>query len=230
MPPFSPHHPPIKAIETAPYDRSMVTLSELEHRLKCTAEAHQRWLFEGMAKSGYPGLSSLEIAFLLDLANQHDACTFTALCHSARIDEPHLAHYALRKLRQRGLVETGRRGKEKTVALTQEGHRLHAAFHELNRNHITNEQARLPQLGQLVQALSDLTALYERARQQAAAPITPAPTSTSQNAPAKTQSAHNEDANAPAAHSDAAQHPGTHAHVATTSAAASGMASSLTSS
>lgn len=147
------------------------TLSALERSLRLASDALRRWQITAMEQAGQPGLSPLEIAILLDLAEHNQARSFIELCQATATTEPHLAHYALRRLRQFGKIQTGRRGKEKTIALSECGRKLCAGFQQLRGDTVDalSGHAVPPEdLPQLIDALARMSALYEHAGQDGA--------------------------------------------------------------
>lgn len=120
-----------------------------------------------MAAAGCKNLSTLEIAFLLDLARQAEKLTFGQLCANARVEEPYLAHYALRKLRGHGLVEIGRQGREKTVILTDQGAGLNQRFAELHLKLMGSASAAVlghAELSRLANMIGMFAGVYNEAR------------------------------------------------------------------
>lgn len=155
-----------------PHKRLNDPLSALENALVAASDAYNRWVAEGMGAAGQKGLSALEIAFVLDLMDSAPQRTFLDLCQARNVEEPYLAHYALRKLRDLGLVETGRRGKEKTVTLTEKGQDLCRNFSDL-RGRIIGPDS-LAGVGQAeIAGMSDLlrqiAAVYDQAKHAARA-------------------------------------------------------------
>jgi predicted MarR family transcription regulator len=66
-------------------------------------------------------MAPLEV-LILHLVNHRDrAKTLADIRLVLHIEDAHLVSYAVRKLSERGLVTTARKGKEKTVAITPEG-------------------------------------------------------------------------------------------------------------
>ncbi len=74
-----------------------------------------------MAAAGVPGLTPVDV-LVLHAANHRDReKTLADICMIYNIEDTHVVSYAVKKLAGRGLVATGRRGKEKTVKVTEEG-------------------------------------------------------------------------------------------------------------
>ena len=96
-------------------------LSELEFALTVANHAFQRWMARCMAASGLDGLSGFEVQLLHSVNHRQRAKSQAELCLMLNVEDTHLVSYAVRKLEKAGLVETGRRGKEKTVRASEAG-------------------------------------------------------------------------------------------------------------
>lgn len=151
-------------------NRNPVTLGDLETALIAATECYHHWMMRGMEVAGEPGLSPLEAKFLNILYQQADIPTFTELCRKSHVQEPHLAHYALRKLRKLGLISTGRRGKEKTIALTERGRDISQNFSDIRTRLIgssLHERISGDQLKRTSAALKELAQIYQNAKSAA---------------------------------------------------------------
>ena len=100
---------------------------------------------------------------------------FAEIGHPARQAEiEHLAaNYAIRKLTQAGLVQPGRKGKEKTVSVTENGAALCARYGEV-REKLLVQSARQSghdpaELSRLAALLRTLSGSYDQAARSAAA-------------------------------------------------------------
>ena len=101
-------------------DSALPALSELEFALTMANHAFQRWMVRCMAAAGAQ-MSPLEVLILHQVAHRDRPKSLADLCLVLNIGDTHLANYAIRKLASQGLVRTGRKGKEKTVAITARG-------------------------------------------------------------------------------------------------------------
>lgn len=100
---------------------AMPVLSELEFAVTVLGNAFQRWMVRCMSAAGFPGLQAIDVQ-VLHAANHRDReKTLADICMMFNIEDTHVVSYALKKLEGLGLVRTGRRGKEKTVAATADG-------------------------------------------------------------------------------------------------------------
>ncbi|WP_371059671.1 winged helix DNA-binding protein [Rhodosalinus sp. 5P4] len=106
-------------------------LSEVEFALTMANHAFQRWITRCMTAAGAPGMAPLEV-LILHLVNHRDrAKTLADIRLVLHVEDTHLVSYAVRKLNERGLVETGREGKEKTVRITEAGTALCTRYAEV---------------------------------------------------------------------------------------------------
>lgn len=99
-------------------------LSEVEFALTMTANAFQRWMVRCMAASGQPGLSPVEVLILHSVRHRDREKTLSDLSLVLNIEDTHVVTYAVKKLEALGLIKTGKRKKEKTVAATSKGYAL----------------------------------------------------------------------------------------------------------
>jgi predicted MarR family transcription regulator len=99
----------------------MPALSELEFALTVLNNAFQRWLVRCIGAGGVPGLAPIDVLVLHVATHRGREKTLSDICMMLSIEDTHVVAYALKKLEGLGLIETGRRGKEKTVRVTDEG-------------------------------------------------------------------------------------------------------------
>jgi len=102
-------------------DSSFPELSEFEFGLTLSNHAFHRWMVRAMALAGHPDMSPLEVLVLHSTHNRGRDKTLADLCLVLNIEDTHTVNYAIKKLSAAGLVEVGRRGKEKTVRTTKAG-------------------------------------------------------------------------------------------------------------
>ncbi|MEN0040182.1 MAG: winged helix DNA-binding protein [Pseudomonadota bacterium] len=100
---------------------AMPALSEMEFALTVAQNAFARWMVRCMDAAGLTGLTPLEVLVLHSAHHRERAKTLGDLCTVLNIEDTHLVSYAVKKLVKLGLVESGKRGKEKTVAATKAG-------------------------------------------------------------------------------------------------------------
>lgn len=114
-----PRQPIVSAAHLA--EGAMPALSELEFALTVLGNGFQRWMVRCMAAADVPGLLPIDVLILHAVNHRRREKTLSDLCMMFNIEDTHVVAYALKKLKALGLVETGRRGKEKTVAVTEAG-------------------------------------------------------------------------------------------------------------
>ncbi len=100
---------------------AMPALSEFEFALSMTVHAFQRWMVRGMAAAGLPDLSPLDVLVLHNVNHRAKPKRLADICLVLNIEDTHLVNYALKKLERLKLLKGGRKGKEKTVAVTPAG-------------------------------------------------------------------------------------------------------------
>ena len=97
------------------------SLSEVEYGLILASHAFMRWIVRGMAAAGVPDLSPIEVLMLHTVRHRDRPKTLADICLVLDIPDTHVANYAIRKLVAAGLITAGRRGKEKTVEISDSG-------------------------------------------------------------------------------------------------------------
>ncbi len=100
---------------------AMPALSELEFGMILLDHAFERWMVRCMAAAGVPDLSPLDVLVLHTVAHRGRAKRVADICLVLNIEDTHLVTYSLKKLDAHKLLNSGRRGSEKTVALTAKG-------------------------------------------------------------------------------------------------------------
>ncbi len=98
-------------------------LSELEFGMILAWHAFERWMVRCMSAAGIPGLGPLDVLVLHASNHRARPKTLADLCLVLNVEDTHLVTYSVRKLEKLGLVESGRKGKEKTVSITEIGAR-----------------------------------------------------------------------------------------------------------
>lgn len=154
-------------------DGRLPPLSELEFALTMANHAFHRWMVRAMAAAGVPGLSPLEVLVLHHVHHRARQKTLADLCLVLAVEDTHTVTYALKKLEAQGLVQSGRRGKEKTVAITAAGEEASRAYRAIREGLLVAsvvetglDTAELSRLAALLRALSGQ---YDQAARAAAA-------------------------------------------------------------
>ena len=151
---------------------SLPPLSEIEFALTMVNHAFQRWMVRCMAAAGAPAMSPLEVLFL-HLVNQRGRTkTLADICLVLNVEDTHLASYAIKKLVEHGLVKTGRSGKEKTVAITEEGALACGRYREVREALVVQGARQLghdpAELSRIAAVLRALSGAYDQAARAAA--------------------------------------------------------------
>jgi len=150
----------------------MPALSELEYAMTVTMSAAQRWMVLGTAASGYPGLTPMDVQVLHSVHHREREKSLSELCLVLNIEDTHLVNYALKKLEGLGLVETGKRGREKTAKATDAGkdacERYHATREALLVESVKALGLDEAEVSRAAQLLRVLSGQYEQAARSAA--------------------------------------------------------------
>lgn len=109
---------------------AMPELSEMEYALIVASSGMQRWIVRCTDASGLEGLTAMEVQVLHSVNHRGREKTLADLCLVLNIEDTHLVNYAIKKLAEQKLVKTGKRGKEKTVAVTDAGRKACEAYHQ----------------------------------------------------------------------------------------------------
>lgn len=147
-------------------------LSEMEFALAMGSHAFQRWMVQCMAAAGAPGMSAMEVQILHILHHKDRPKTIAQICLMLNIEDTHLVTYAGRKLRDRGLIEDGRAGKEKTMRTNEAGAALCARYGAVRKELLLDGAARLgfdpAEISKLAALLRALSGSYDQASRAAA--------------------------------------------------------------
>lgn len=153
-------------------DSAMPSLSELEFAMTVTVNAFHRWMVRCMAAAGISGLQPTDIQLLHTVGHREREKTLAELCMMLNIEDTHVVAYALKKLESLGLVAKGRRGKERTVALTQAGRQACARYRELREALLVASVGAVrfdeDEISRLAATLRALSGQYDQAARAAA--------------------------------------------------------------
>lgn len=152
---------------------SLPELSEVEFALTMSNHAFQRWMVRCMEAAGGPSMSPLEVLIVHLVNHRERPKTLADICLVLNIEDTHLANYAIKKLSDHGLVSVGRKGKEKTVAVTQDGADLCARYGEVREALLVRAARQLgidaDELSRLAALMRTLSGSYDQAARAAAA-------------------------------------------------------------
>ena len=125
-----------------------------------------------MTAAGVPGLGAIDVQILHAVNHRDRGKTLGDLCMMFNIEDTHVVAYALKKLEGMGLVTTGRRGKEKTVRVTEEGAAACARYREIRESllmaSVTTLKFDETGLSEMAATLRALSGQYDQAARSAA--------------------------------------------------------------
>lgn len=150
----------------------MPALSEVEYALVVASNAFERWTTRCTAATGLSGLAALEIQILHSVNHRDRSKTLGDLCLMLNIEDTHLVNYAIKKLVGLKLVETGKRGKEKTVGITNAGSEACDTYREVREALLVSNIKALgldeKDLSAIARLLHSLSGQYDQAARSAA--------------------------------------------------------------
>ena len=148
-------------------------LSEVEFALTMGNHAFHRWMVRCMEAAGGPAMSPLEVLILHLVNHRERPKTLADICLVLNIEDTHLANYAIKKLVAARLVKSGRKGKEKTVEITDSGAKLCARYAEVREALVVRAVQQLgfdaSEMSKLAALLRALSGSYDQAARSAAA-------------------------------------------------------------
>lgn len=171
---MSPSDKPLGPVVSAAHlaDGGMPALSEMEFAMTILNNAFQRWMVRCMGAAGTTGLGPLDVHILHASNHRGREKTLADICMMLNIEDTHVVSYALKKLETAGLIETGRRGKEKTVRVTADGASACARYREVREALLVSsakslafDEAEISRIAALMRALSGQ---YDQAARAAA--------------------------------------------------------------
>ncbi|KZL21512.1 MarR family protein [Pseudovibrio axinellae] len=148
-------------------------LSEVEFAVTMMVHAYHRWMERCMAAAGQEGLSPLETLVLHSVNHRERSKTLADLCLVLNVEDTHTVSYALKKLEKAGLIQSGKRGKEKTAEITDAGRELCASYKQLRDALLVKPVKDLgldeAELSRLASVLRSVSGHYDQAARSAAA-------------------------------------------------------------
>lgn len=151
---------------------AMPSLSEMEFALMMTNNAFSRWMTRCMSSAGIEGLTALEVFLLHTVAHRGREKTLADICLILNNEDTHTVTYALKKLEKRGLVRSGRRGKEKTVSITDSGEQACLRYREIREAVLIDALKEVgldeSELSRIAAVLRVLSGHYDQAARSAA--------------------------------------------------------------
>lgn len=150
----------------------MPAVSELEFALNSATNAWHRWMVRCASAAGSTGLTATDVLVLHHVNHRGREKTLADLCLLTSIEDTHLVNYSIKKLAGMGLVQTGRRGKEKTVAATADGTEACERYHEIREALLIESMKTLgldeQEISKLASLLRSLSGQYDQAARAAA--------------------------------------------------------------
>lgn len=147
-------------------------LSEMEFALTMGSHAFQRWTTQCMAAAGEAGLSPMEVQILHLVYHRDKPKTIAQICLMLNVEDTHLVTYAVRKLRDRALIQDARVSKEKLLSVTQNGADLCQRYAQVRRRlliEVVQQQGIDPaEISRLAALLRALSGTYDQASRSAA--------------------------------------------------------------
>ena len=154
-------------------DSALPALSEVEFALTMMNNAYQRWIMRCMTAAGGPAMSPLEVLILHLVYHRGRPKTLAEVCLILNIEDTHLATYAIKKLTQAKLLKAGRKGKEKTIGITEEGAALCKRYGEIREALVVRAARQLghdpADISRVAALLRTLSGAYDQAARAAAA-------------------------------------------------------------
>lgn len=147
-------------------------LSEVEFALTMANHSFQRWVVRCTVAAGGPTLSPLEVLIMHLVNHRERAKTLADVCLVLNIEDTHLANYAIKKLVEHKLVAVGRKGKEKTVVITEAGAALCKRYGEVREALVVQGVRQLghdpEEMSRLAALLRSVSGAYDQAARAAA--------------------------------------------------------------
>lgn len=152
---------------------AMPALSEIEFAVTMMVNAYHRWMVRCMAASGSEGLGPLDVLVLHSVNHRGRAKSLSDICLVLNIEDTHTVTYALKKLQKAGLIQSGRRGKERTAQITAAGEAACMEYRRLREALLAGPMKALgldeTELSRLAATLRLVSGNYDQAARAAAA-------------------------------------------------------------
>lgn len=153
-------------------DGAMPSLSEMEFSLIVAHNAFARWTARCMDATGLSGLSPLEVQVLHQANHRDREKTLGDMCTVLNVEDTHLVTYAIKKLQKLGLVSSGKRGKEKTITITENGRSACSQYREVREALLVSSVIEMglsaEEVSRIARLLRGLSGQYDAATRGAA--------------------------------------------------------------
>ena len=151
---------------------AMPALSEFEFALTMTVNAFHRWMLRGMTAAGVPELTPMDVLVLHNVNHRGKAKRLADICLVLNIEDTHLVNYSLKKLERLKLLKSGRKGKEKTVAITPPGEEACRRYAQIREQLLVKSVLATgidpARLSEIAAAMRSLSGQYDQAARAAA--------------------------------------------------------------
>ena len=151
---------------------AMPALSEFEFALTMTVHAFQRWMLRCMTAAGIHELTPMDVLVLHNVNHRGKAKRLADICLVLNIEDTHLVNYSLKKLERLKLLKSGRKGKEKTVAITPAGEEACRRYAQIREQLLVKSVLATgldpARLSEIAAAMRSLSGQYDQAARAAA--------------------------------------------------------------
>ncbi|MGO4735404.1 winged helix DNA-binding protein [Bosea sp. 2KB_26] len=151
---------------------AMPALSEFEFALSMTVHAFQRWMLRAMTSAGIPDLTPVDVLVLHNVNHRGKPKRLADICLVLNIEDTYVVNYALKKLERLKLIKSGRKGKEKTVAITPAGEDACRRYAQIREQLLVKSVLALgmdpARLSEIAATMRSLSGQYDQAARAAA--------------------------------------------------------------
>ncbi|CAN7273681.1 winged helix DNA-binding protein [Bosea sp. LjRoot90] len=151
---------------------AMPALSEFEFALTMTVNAFHRWMLRAMTAAGVPELTPMDVLVLHNVNHRGKPKRLADICLVLNIEDTHLVNYSLKKLERLKLLKSGRKGKEKTVAVTPAGEEACKRYAQIREQLLVKSVLATGidpvRLSEIAAAMRSLSGQYDQAARAAA--------------------------------------------------------------
>ena len=147
-------------------------LSEVEFGLMIAGHAFDRWIVRCMAAAGLPDLTRTDVMVFHHVYHRQRPKKLADICFTLNVEDTHIVSYALKKLERLKLLKSGRKGKEKTVAITPAGEEACKRYAQIREQLLVKSVLATgvdpTRLSEIAAAMRSLSGQYDQAARAAA--------------------------------------------------------------
>jgi predicted MarR family transcription regulator len=125
-----------------------------------------------MTAAGIPELTPMDVLVLHNVNHRGKAKRLADICLVLNIEDTHLVNYSLKKLERLKLLKSGRKGKEKTVAITAAGEEACKRYAQIREQLLVKSVLATgldpARLSEIAAAMRSLSGQYDQAARAAA--------------------------------------------------------------